>query len=311
MERKEIKDKLDNVLRGFSIDTSAWSNYIAVLREKLEFVNDTNRYNKLLKNLFLSKEINEFNSYAFEASFAYDFESNSHALQYEINSLSDNATSIDFCYQFNDKKIYFELRVINPRNWITQLVKSMLNKFGVYEISLGGENERTEEARLQNLILSKCQNKKGKPIKFKRGDKSYNFIVVYVSGLHLTMIDKADCILAMYGDLGVSSVYRRNIFGLCQQMPENAPDWMRKYYDKFKHFRETIHGVLFVKNVAIRDPKYFVNLELEYFLIWNKNLMESKETGIINERLSSFLKSWTEKGGKGNSEQLYCPTFGS
>lgn len=42
----------------------------------------------------------------------------------------------------------------------------MLKKSGSCEITLDAQDSIGEEVRLQNLILSKCQDKTGKPIKF-------------------------------------------------------------------------------------------------------------------------------------------------
>jgi len=146
------------------------------------------------------------------------------------------------------------------------------------------------------LILSKCQDKEGNPIKFDHEKGGYNFIVVFVSALHLGMIDKEDCRLAMYGDKGVPQIFRRGVFGLCQQLSEHATEEERQYYEKFGHFRKTIHGVLFVKNASRGgDPNYLVDLELQYFLVGNNTIFGKEERGAIIENLSSFLRTWSDK----------------
>lgn len=112
------------------------------------------------------------------------------------------------------------------------------------------------------------------------------------------MIDKADCLLAMYGDEGVHPIFRRGVFGLCQQLSEHAAEEKRKYYEKFKHFRETIHGVLFVRNVTSLKRCYgdlILDLDLEYFLVGNNNLSDQNKFNDICIELQEILKSWTEK----------------
>lgn len=288
-----MKDKLYETLQRLGISSPAdWHDYIDILVRKLEFLNDLRRYDGLLRNIFSSNEKNEFNSYAFEAAFAYDFEAKGHKLEYEVNILSDSLTSIDYCFETEGRKIYFELRVINQRAALTSDMESQLKHYGFYEILQGGEEEQQETIRLQNSILSKCQDKGGTPIKFGHEEGCYNFIVVFVSALHLGMIDKADCLLAMYGDEGVPPIFRRGVFGLCQQLSEDATEEKRQYYDKFDHFRKTIHGVLFVKNASRGgDPCYFVDLELQYFLIGNNTILEKEEGNSVIEKLS-FLRPW-------------------
>jgi len=289
----DMKDKLYETLQRLDINNPAdWHDYIDILLGKLEFLNDLRRYEGLLRNIFSSNEKNEFNSYAFEVAFAYDFEVNGHQLEYEVNILSDSLTSIDYCYETEGRKIYLELRVINQRAALTSDMEAQLKHYGFYEILQGGEEEQRETIRLQNSILSKCQDKEGNPIKFGHKEGGYNFIVVFVSALHLGMIDKTDCLLAMYGDEGVPPIFRLGVFGSCQQLSEHATEEKRRYYEKFNHFRKTIHGVLFVKNAARGgDPNYLVDLELQYFLVGNNTILEKEEGDSVIEKLS-FLRPW-------------------
>jgi hypothetical protein len=294
MKKSDMRTKLYKTLQRLGISNPAdWQDYIDILLIKLEFLNDLQRYDRLLKNIFSSNDKSGFNSYAFEAAFAYDFEVKGHKLEYEVKSLSDSLTSIDYCYETEGRKIYFELRVINQRDALTTDIENQLKHNGFYQISQGGEEETI---RIQQSILDKCHdNKKDEPVKFGHEDGSYNFIVVFVSALHLGMIDKADCLLAMYGDEGVHPIYRLGVFGLCQQLSAQATEEERKYYGNFDHFRKTIHGVLFVKNASRGgDPNYFVDLQLQYFLVGNNNILEKEEGGAIIENLSSFLLTWSD-----------------
>lgn len=289
----DMKDKLYKTLRRLGISCPAdWHNHINILSRKLEFLENLRRYDGLLRKIFASNEKNEFNSYAFEAAFAYDFESKGHQLKYEVKNLSESLTSIDYCFETEGRKIYFELRVINQRDALTTDMGVQLKNNGFYEILQGGEEEQLETIRLQNSILDKCQDKEGTPIKFGHEEGGNNFIVVFVSALHLGMIDKEDCLLAMYGDEGVSTDARRDIFGLCQQLSDDATRKKQQYYMKFDHFRKTIHGVLFVKNACRGgDLSCFVDLELQYFLIGNNTILDKEEGNSIIEKIS-FLQPW-------------------
>lgn len=302
MNKEDIRLKLDKVLSRLGIDTTAWPGIISHFQKKLELLSEKNNYNKLLKSLFASNELSEFKSYVFEAMFAYDFEIKQQALIYEVNQLVGESSSVDFCYNLDEFKIYFELRLIQQRNWITTSVETQLavNKFS--ETLLNGDDETDETIRLQNLTLSKCQKSDGTPTKFNSPQNgTLNFIVINISELHLSMIDKIDCLLAMYGDVSVPIYFRRGIFGMWQGLTENPSEIERRLHDKFQYFRETIHGVLFVRHVrgSGHMNKIYIDRELEYFAILNNNLLPQETVNLVIGKLASFLRKWPNKEYKG------------
>lgn len=78
-------------------------------------------------------------------------------------------------------------------------------------------------------------------------------------------------------------------------MRSSPTDEDRAYYNESQHFRETIHGVLFVKMTG--DPycliyQDYVNRGLEFKLIPNMNLLQQEEYDLISKTLNSFLKKW-------------------
>lgn len=298
MDKKEVKLKLDKVLSRFGMDTTVWSETISHFREKLELLSERNTYNNLLKSLFASNDLSEFNSYLFEVMFSYDFEIFERPLIYEVNQLKGDSSSIDFLYKSDEFIICFELRLIQQRNCITTSIESQLavNKFS--ETLLNGDDETVETIRLQNLILSKCQKPDGTPIKFSVPQKdSLNFIVINISELHLSMIDKFDCLLTMYGDVGVPELFRRGIFGMWQELHDKSSEIEIQYHDKFKHFRETIHGVLFVRYVKDigHMGRIYIDRELEYFAILNNNLLSREVYDLVIGKLALFLRKWANK----------------
>ncbi len=302
MIKEDIKTKLNEVLSRFGMDPLEWTYKADVFRQKLDLLFESNRYNQLFNALFSANDLIEFNSYVFEVLFAYDFESKGHKLLYEVRQQTEENTSIDFCYNLDDqKKVYFELGLIGQRNPIKNYIESQLRTSKHSEILLNGQDEIDEAIRLQSFILSKCQSDNGKPIKFyKVTEGVYNFIVVNVSELHLNMIHKEDCELAMYGNTNLSIYYHgHNILGLCQKLGKDASDDEKRHYQKFKHFRETVHGVLFVKFVKNDDDiplhNMHIDRELEYFLIHNENLLQQQDCNLIVERLSSFLRKGPTK----------------
>lgn len=301
MNKEKIKKKLDAVLNRLGMDTSAWHETISPFREKLELLFETNKYNKLLKALFASNDLSEFNSYVFEVLFAYDFQSKKQSLLYEVTQSPDQKSSVDFYYEINELRIYIELRLVQQRAKITKSTEEQLAVNKCYEILLNGEDEADETVRLQNIILSKCQKPDGTPIKFyKPTDGNLNFIAINLSELHLGMIDKYDCLLTLLGDRSVPLFYRRKIFGMWQELPENLQEKEQEYYEKFQNFREVIHGVLFVRYV--KDSGYlnrmYIDRELEYFAILNNNLVPQETCDLVIKKLSSFLKVWPTSDNK-------------
>lgn len=297
MTKEEIKIKLDAVLSRLGMDVTVWSETVSFFLAKLELLSNTSNYNELLKSLFASNDLSEFNSYVFEAMFAYDFESKQQSLAYEINQLSDENSSVDFYYILDDLKVYFELRLIQQRNWITSSIKTQLSANKSSEMLLNGNDETDETIRIQNLILSKCQKSDGIPTKFHTPENdTLNFIVINISELHLGMIDKFDCLLTMYGDVGVPLFFRRGIFGMWQDLPENSSEIERRCYGKFQHFRETIHGIFFVRYAKGSGclNKMYIDRELEYFVILNNNLLQKETVDHVITKLALFLTKWAD-----------------
>lgn len=296
MNKEEIETKLNNVLKRLGMDTPEWEE-VSYFRQKIELLAKSKIYNKLLKALFSSNDLHEFNSYVFEVQFAYDFQSRNQPLIYEVKQSSDISSSIDYCYNLdNQNKIFFELRLLMQRNWITESIKSQLDNNDLYEIELNGEDEKKETERLQNIILSKCQDVEGNPVKFREPvEGNYNFIVINISELHLGGIDKFDCILAMYGDKSVPPFCRRGVFGMWQEFQLTDSSNEERLYQKFQYFRKTIHGVLFVRQVRKCGylGKIYLGWESEYFPILNNNMISNDKSYFIYTKLGSLLQKWS------------------
>ncbi|MFC1541746.1 hypothetical protein ACFL50_04765, partial [Candidatus Latescibacterota bacterium] len=61
--------------------------------------------------------------------------------------------------------------------------------------------------------------------------------------------------------------------------------------NRYKHFRETINGVLFLKNNSIGNRRY-LNSNMSYFAINNCNLLANDKFEKICRKLEIFLKPW-------------------
>lgn len=299
MNGDELEKKLDVAFaRNLKVDTSSgFKNDIDMFKKKVILLANTDRYNELAKKLTCSKNRIEFNSFVFESYFAYDFESKNRPLEYEINLLANSDDTVDFLYKTkNGMSICFDLHQANQRKWLTDYTRAQLTANGKYEIELDGRDEQNKIVRLQNLILSKCQDKNANPRKFPKGIDIHNIIVIYVSGEIDGYIDKLECMFTMYGDSNAFGA--RWIFGLCELLTENAPEHFKIYYEKFKHFREAIDGVLFVKNASPPKRCYgdlILDLDLEYYLIRNDNLVDKAKFDEICGELNGILKGWAKK----------------
>ena len=127
--------------------------------------------------------------------------------------------------------------------------------------------------RIQNIVLSKVQDKSGKPIKFftTAGD-TVNIVVVDATDSILSTMDIHDCLLATHGDPEVEEVYRRDLFGTFQQDKAEYPQRIHDLAVKYRHVRETLHCVLFL--FKERRPGILA-YRLEQFRIWNPVLIDA------------------------------------
>ncbi len=276
---------------GFRADHAPGS--IREFLRKLDFLSTTTRYQKLINELVTCNDKSNLFSIVLEATFAYEFEFKGKSLQYEVRQAED-LTSIDFLRVVReDFKVYFELRLVQQRECINQAVVDQLSNSGIYKVSLEGDDEQAEIVRLQRVILAKCQDKNGKPVKFFKTERGhYNIVVVEVTDLVLGTIDEWDCLLTIYGDAEVDDVYRCGIFGLFQTTRPSYPPRIQELYAEFAHVRSTIHGVLFLRRRPGGDQLHF---RIEHCFIPNRSLLTEAEFACIEEELDSCLFPWDDQ----------------
>ena len=183
---------------------------------RVELLQNTGRYGSLLSQLAAANDKSNFLALVLEVNFAHRFESQGLRLDYEVKQEAGKPSTVDFLRQTpTANRVYLELRLLQQRKSIATMIDEQLQKFGVYRLLMGGDDERREVERLQSVILAKVQDGKGGPIKFFSVDAGIvNIVVVDATDTILGMIDIHDCLLATYGDPAVDEDYRRNIFGL-------------------------------------------------------------------------------------------------
>jgi len=244
---------------------------------RLNFLNQTNRYGQLLSSLAKANDKSNFLALVLETNFAHQFESQGLTLVYEVQQDMQKRNSIDFLREIpNGNSVYFELRLLQQTQSIKDSINAQLQKWGVYDLFMGGDDEQKEVVRLQNTILGKVQDKNGKPIKFFSTDaNAVNIVVVDATESVLGTVDINDCKLATYGDPGVEEGYRRQVFGLFQ---EDRPEYPQRIHDlaaKYSHIRNTLHGVLFL----FKEPDTgLLGYRLEQYLMWNPVLINEAKS---------------------------------
>ncbi len=259
--------------------------------EKLEFLQGTGRYGRLLSEVLAANNKANLKSHLLEATFAYQFENAGMPLKYDVAGRSEDSTSVDFiCQTDSGEEICVELRLVQQRQWITDLFEQQLREADCFGTTLDGAEDRAETLRLQRAILAKAVDENGKLIKFQRPQSGrWSVVAIEVSELHLGMIDEADCVLVAYGDRAVPEFARRQLLGLFQEALPDDPAHIHEVAGGFAPFRESIHGVLFLRKVPEGSP---VNFDLEYLFLGNHQLITSEDVNRIAKSFRQAMEIW-------------------
>lgn len=266
----------------------AWDDQIKGLLSKLDLLEKTGRYNKLLANLIGTNDKNNFTASVLEATIAYQFESAGLPLQYETKQVANDESSIDFCWRTpSGKAVFIEVRLLQQDKATADSIAAQLNAQNRYALLKSGENEQQDVVRVQQVILEKVQKKDGTPTKFLTMQQdAINLVAVDISSIILGMFDFDDCKLVTLGDPSVSAINRRGIFGLFQEHSSEYPARIQSLAQSFAHIRKTLHGVLFL----FRKPKTeLFNYSLERFLGWNPGLIKEETAREICKELDAPL----------------------
>lgn len=244
--------------------------------DKLALLKATGRYDRMFRDLLKCNDMSNMKSLIAEAAFAYEFESKSEKLEYEVKQLDGKDSSVDFLWKLPDlcMDVYFEQRLILQSN-----PESNIDSY-----------EKNEITRPQSIILSKCQNKKGELVKFFNKDSSSVHIIVVDNSSGISgMFDKIDCTLAAYGDHYVNYFCKRGVFGFFQPETENMTPEQKEFYKKYSNLRLMIHGVLFIKKLPEGDP---LDFNYAYYFTPNYNAFDKNRAEKLAERMSKTLTVW-------------------
>jgi hypothetical protein len=258
------------------------------LLTKLKALESTGRYASLLKGIAKANDKSNFLSLLLEATFAYQFESGGISLDYEVKQDASDGSSIDFGMKLDDgRTAYFELRLLQQDQATAKEIAEQLTKAGLYAIEKDGVDEQREVLKVQSTVLSKVEDKHGKPIKFLKVDPSVvNVVVVCISDILLGTADLHDCILATYGDPEVPEECRRGVFGLFQDVQPTYPPDVQAAAARFAHLKATVHAVLFLFRPS---GSGVLDYPLQQVLVWNRALTTAQSAGPVCERVYAAI----------------------
>jgi hypothetical protein len=287
----ELRRQLADALSASGYSVKPDENRLTPLAEKLDFLQKTNRYSRLISGLLDANNRANLRSLVLEVTFAFQFETAGMPLQYEVRQRPNDETSVDFRRQAESgKQLCIEMRLVQQRQVLTNLFEQQLRESDYFGTVLDDVDDRAETLRLQRLVLEKAVNSRGELIKFQPDSaNSHNIIAIEVSELHLGMIDANDCLLACYGDPAVNALMRRHLFGLFQEPSQEYPRHIRDVAERFAPFRKTVHAVLFLRKVPPASP---INYCLEYLIVHNRKLMTSDEVKNIACDISKAMAVW-------------------
>jgi hypothetical protein len=254
-----------------------------VLWTRIEYLQRTKRYGPLISQFARTNEKSNFLALVLEINFAHQFESNGLELRYEVHQDAKHNSSIDFLRTApTGDSVFFELRLLQKAQAVTDSINKQLESGPTYSVAMDGEDEQVEIARIQNTILSKVQDKNGKPIKFFSTDSNtVNLVVVDATTSILDGIDLNDCKLAIYGDPSVDELSRRSIFGLFQDAKAEYPQRIHDLAARYAHIKGRLHGVLFLFK---ERGSGVLAYRLNQYLMWNPALINPAGIGEARTR---------------------------
>ncbi len=289
-----LDKRLADAMNASGYGVTASDARLVPVVSKLECLADRASFGRLLSDLFACNDKSNLHAMLFEAVFAWHFLKKGKDLSYEVVQHPYSGTTVDFLRKpTSNMHIYYELRLLQQQSRITDLFDEQLKQSPYFGTLLNGSDEQHEVVRLQQVLLSKVQDRNGKPIKFFSVDSpNYNVLVVDVTQPLLGMIDKYGCILACYGDEAVPPHCRRDVFGLFQILSPGAPPPLQEIYCKFHRLRTTIHGILFMRRSRESNP---IDFELQSYFVPNRAILYREPYDIILAEATEVFSPWKEK----------------
>ena len=253
------------------------------LLSKIQVLERTGRYKKLLESLEKSNDQANFIAAVLEATIAYQFESAEICLQHEERQDDTQKSSIDFHWKTKfGKDIYIEVRLCQQDDETRKSIAEQLNKHNMYKVTINEDSEKQNITRIQGVIRDKIAKKDGTLNKFHKCDSNIiNIVAIDATRTIWGRFDLDDCRLVAFGDSAVTEVSQRQIDGIFQQpKQEDTPD-VKKHLQQFHEARIRLHGIIFLFKIPSKEP---LNYIIGQYPLWNPALMQvSTSIDICNE----------------------------
>lgn len=256
------------------LNIAAPSDDIDILQNRVSYILDKKKYNRLVREIYREKDKNNFYSKVFEIHLAYAIEVAELKSDYEVNVREDDNSDIDFFVHDDGFSLFIEAKLKQATQTRSD-IERQLRIDGTYSISMNDGDQKIDILRLQSDILSKLQAQDGTRIKFcDPDDMSANVVAINVSDLILGMIDQYDCILACCGDRGVKEEHlKKGIVGIFEQGIITQHSENQNLADRFKNAQSCLNGVAFLFRPHFSNE---INSDLSYFFVSNRHLTSRK-----------------------------------
>lgn len=274
--------------------------YAGALLTKINRLEGTGRYQRLLAQLRSAREAGDFRGRVLEINFAEAFVRE--GINPTYGARQGMSGDIDLLWPVPPRDVFIEIKLLGQDRATQDRINQQLEDHGVSAIGL--RDDTRDVARLQLDILQKASIRKFNP----RPQPGWiNLVAIDVAELQLGTVDITDCLLATGGNpLAVQysdpSCLRENVIGIFEslnsrtltagqqrwvtgvhQLPSGAP-----------HPQTYLHGVIFL----FRLPKERAALayELRSEIVWNPALVTDEAAGSIAGAMRRVFESEVQSG---------------
>lgn len=270
-------DELNMIIQGAGGQYFALE-YAEALLEKINRIDSTNGYGKLMAQLRSAKEQGDFRGRILEVNFANLFVENGINLQY--GAKQGMAGDVDFCWDLGRYHVFIEMKLLGQDQRTREMMNQQLeaNGFSAALIS----DDTWDVARIQRDIFQKSSTKK---FNSQPQPTWINLVAVDVSELQLGAVDLGDCLQATVGYEYTSRYYHTEclhpaIVGVFERgdvasLRAEQVEWVNGFHATLgvaSHPRDYVHGVLFL----FREPQEQAALcyQLSAAVVWNPALVD-------------------------------------
>lgn len=281
-----IKDTIDALSLSFAKED------IDSLQDIISNLYVCGEYNRLIKDFYKERDVNNFYSKIFELSIACAIERAGLSSFYETSVRDGDNSSIDFkVIDDSGFSLFIEAKLLQDVKTKND-IRMQLKRSDYYSVHMDGNREITEILRLQSDILSKVQKRDGTQIKFiAPGDMCANLVAIDVSDLILECVDPYDCMIACYGDNGVREYHlKRGIVGLFEQTSVGVFSIDQNLKMRFANAQRVLNGVVFLFRPRGASR---ISTDIRYFFVSNRFLTSNDKEARLRSILDKLFPRYS------------------